>query len=130
MDLKRLSSKAKELIDKRGGTDSLKEDADELKRIAQGEGSLADKAKEAAAALKEPGADEEPAADAPAAEAPAPAEAARAEQKTERESRGKHAGGQGQRRGQGKRRGGGPRGGGRGANRALSWALGPRSSAG
>src|SRR3954466_13564763 len=34
VDLKNLTDKAKELIDKRGGTDSLKEDAGELKDIA------------------------------------------------------------------------------------------------
>jgi len=56
MDFKKLTDKAKETIDKRGGTDSLKADAEELKRIAKGKGSLTDKAKAAAAALKDPGA--------------------------------------------------------------------------
>ena len=56
MDFKRLSQQAKRLIDKRGGTKSLKEDADELRDIARGEGSLSDKAKAAAEAVKEPGA--------------------------------------------------------------------------
>jgi hypothetical protein len=56
MDFKRLSQQAKRLIDKRGGTKSLKEDADELRDIARGEGSLSDKAKAAAGAVKEPGA--------------------------------------------------------------------------
>jgi hypothetical protein len=56
MDFKKLANKAKETIDKRGGSDALKADADELKRIAKGEGSLTDKAKAAAAALKDPGA--------------------------------------------------------------------------
>jgi hypothetical protein len=55
MDFKRLSQQAKRLIDKRGGTKSLKEDADELRDIARGEGSLSDKAKAAAGAVKEPG---------------------------------------------------------------------------
>ena len=72
MDFKKLSDKAKDLVEKRGGTDSLKEDAGELKEIATGKGSLSDKAKAAAAALKDPGAkgtdDREP--------APAPAEPA------------------------------------------------------
>ena len=36
MNLKSLQDKAKQLIDKRGGTDSLKEDAQELKDIAKG----------------------------------------------------------------------------------------------
>ena len=65
MDLKNLTDKAKELIDKRGGSDSLKEDAGELKDIASSEGSLADKAKDAVEAIKDPGADD-------VAEAPAP----------------------------------------------------------
>jgi hypothetical protein len=56
MDFKRLSQQAKRLIDRRGGTKSLKEDADELRDIARGEGSLSDKAKAAAGAVKEPGA--------------------------------------------------------------------------
>jgi hypothetical protein len=118
MDLKRLTDRARELVDKRGGTDALKEDADELKRIAQGEGSITDKAKDAAAALKEPGGDETAEAAKPAAPTAGstPAGAARAEQKTEGEARGKHAD-KGRGRGQGKRRGGGGRGGGRGRNR-------------
>jgi hypothetical protein len=56
MDFKRLSQQAKRLIDKRGGTKSLKDDANELRDIARGEGSLSDKAKAAAGAVKEPGA--------------------------------------------------------------------------
>jgi hypothetical protein len=56
MDFKKLADKAKDAIDKRGGVDSLKADAEELKRVAKGEGSLTDKAKAAAAAIKEPGA--------------------------------------------------------------------------
>ena len=55
MDFKKLADKAKETIDKRGGMDSLKADAQELKKVAQGKGSLSDKAKAAAQALKEPG---------------------------------------------------------------------------
>jgi len=56
MDFKKLADKAKHAIDKRGGVDSLKADAEELKKVAKGEGSLTDKAKAAAAALKDPGA--------------------------------------------------------------------------
>lgn len=56
MDLKSLQRKAKQLIDKRGGTDSLKADAEELRNIAKGPGSVADKAKRAGDALKDPGA--------------------------------------------------------------------------
>jgi hypothetical protein len=56
MDLKSLQRKAKQLIDRRGGTDSLKADAEELKDIAKGPGTVADKAKRAGEALKDPGA--------------------------------------------------------------------------
>ena len=56
MNLKSLQRRAKELVDRRGGTDSLKADADELKNIARGPGSVADKAKRAGDALKDPGA--------------------------------------------------------------------------
>jgi hypothetical protein len=56
MDFKKLADKAKDTIDKRGGTDALKADAEELKKIAKGKGSLTDKAKAAASALKDPGA--------------------------------------------------------------------------
>jgi hypothetical protein len=56
MDFKKLADKAKDTIDKRGGVDSLKADAEELKRVAKGGGSITDKAKAAAAAIKEPGA--------------------------------------------------------------------------
>jgi len=55
MDFKKLADKAKKTIDERGGVDSLKADAEELKRVAKGKGSLTDKAKAAAAAIKEPG---------------------------------------------------------------------------
>ena len=68
MDLKGLQRKAKQLIDKRGGNEALKADAEELRDIAKGPGSLSDKAKRAGEALKEPGADEpaRPGADTPA----------------------------------------------------------------
>jgi hypothetical protein len=55
MNFKSLQRKAKQLIDRRGGPDSLKADAEELKDIAKGPGSLADKAKRAGDALKDPG---------------------------------------------------------------------------
>jgi hypothetical protein len=71
MDLKRLTNRAKDLVEKRGGTDSVKEDADELKDIAKGQGTLKDKAKAAAEAIREPGAaPEKPSADAPKAPSP------------------------------------------------------------
>lgn len=60
MDLKSLFGKARKraevVVEKRGGTEALKADAAELKDIARGKGSLKDKAKEAADALKDPGA--------------------------------------------------------------------------
>jgi hypothetical protein len=58
MDLKSLFNKGKKVVDERGGVDSLKEDAQELAGIAKGKGSLTDKAKEAAEAVKEPGTNE------------------------------------------------------------------------
>jgi hypothetical protein len=56
VNLRRLTDQAKKLVEKRGGTDALKEDAEELKDIATGEGRLKDKAKAAADAVKDPGA--------------------------------------------------------------------------
>jgi hypothetical protein len=56
VSLRGLADRAKEIVGKRGGTDALKEDAEELKDIATGEGSLKDKAKDAAEAIKDPGA--------------------------------------------------------------------------
>jgi hypothetical protein len=55
MDLGKLAEKAKGLVARRGGTDSLKEDAEELKDIATGDGSALDKAKAAAEAIEDPG---------------------------------------------------------------------------
>jgi hypothetical protein len=57
VNFRRLTDQAKKLVDKRGGTDALKEDADELKDIAKGKGSMKDKAKDAAEAIKDPGAE-------------------------------------------------------------------------
>ena len=51
-----LVNKAKKVVDQRGGTDALKQDAEELKDIARGGGTAQDKAKRAAEALKDPGA--------------------------------------------------------------------------
>ena len=56
VNFKRLSEQAKKVVDKRGGMDSVKEDAGELRDIAKGKGSLTDKAKEAGKAVKDPGA--------------------------------------------------------------------------
>jgi hypothetical protein len=55
VNFRRLADQAKKIVDKRGGTDALKEDADELKDIAKGKGSLKDKAKSAGEAIKDPG---------------------------------------------------------------------------
>lgn len=57
MKLNKLFDKAKQTIDERGGVDALKADAEELKGIATGKGSLKEKAKDAAEALKQPGAE-------------------------------------------------------------------------
>jgi len=72
MRLGNIANKAKQVVDKRGGTDALKGDATELKEIAKGKGSLKDKAKAAGDALKTPGKSEEPPAQAPAGEPGAP----------------------------------------------------------
>jgi hypothetical protein len=57
VNFKRLTDQAKKVVDKRGGMDSLKEDAGELRDIAKGKGSLKDKAKAAGKAVKDPGAE-------------------------------------------------------------------------
>jgi len=54
-NVKRIADKAKDQVEKRGGSDALKEDASELKSIAKGKGSIKDKAKAAGKALKDPG---------------------------------------------------------------------------
>jgi len=66
VDFKKLSDRAKDLVEQRGGTDALKKDAAELREIAKGKGSLSDKAKAAAEALKQSGDNDpaQPAADA------------------------------------------------------------------
>ena len=56
MDLSKITDKAKQLIDKRGGTAALKDDAMELKDIVGKDESVTDKAKDAVEALKDPGA--------------------------------------------------------------------------
>ena len=61
MDMKNIVDKAKDFVedhkdDLKERAEGLKEDAAELKDIATGEGSLADKAKAAVEALKDPGA--------------------------------------------------------------------------
>jgi general stress protein YciG len=56
MNFKSLRRKAEQMIEKRGGNQSVKEDAQELMDIAKGQGTLSDKAKRAGDALKDPGA--------------------------------------------------------------------------
>jgi hypothetical protein len=65
MDFKSLTDKAKSVFTKRGGADAAKEDLNELKDILGKDESVGDKAKDAAEALKDPGA--------PGAGGPAPA---------------------------------------------------------
>jgi hypothetical protein len=92
VDFRRLSTKAKDLVEKRGGSESLKQDAEELKKIAKGPGSLSEKAKRAASAIKDPGgAERSGAATSSEAAAATPAEKARATSKVAGEERGKHA---------------------------------------
>jgi hypothetical protein len=85
MDFKKLFDKGKKMVDDRGGVDSLKEDAQELAAIAKGKGSLTDKAKEAASAVKEPGTNE-PAGQHPAGHRPHPTEPAGQERHPNRQA--------------------------------------------
>ena len=76
VNFKRLADKAKDVVEKRGGTDALKKDAQELRDIAKGKGSLKDKAKAAADAVKDPGREgKEPAKGPGGASAPRPTRA-------------------------------------------------------
>jgi hypothetical protein len=68
MNFDDLVKQAKDAVEDRGGTDALKTDAMEVKDALGGEGSLSDRAREAAEAVKDPGApgnDDVPAADRP-----------------------------------------------------------------
>ena len=56
MDWKAMADKAKQVFQQRGGAQAAKEDAQELRDISQEQGSYADKLKDAAAAIREPGA--------------------------------------------------------------------------
>jgi hypothetical protein len=56
VDWKQMVDRAKQELDKRGGPQSAKEDAEELRDIAEGEGTMSDKLRRVAAAIKEPGA--------------------------------------------------------------------------
>jgi len=54
MNLKRLTDRARQAIEERGGTERLKADAERLRDIAAGPGTAKQKAKEAGDALREP----------------------------------------------------------------------------
>ena len=56
MDFNKLFRRAKKVVDDRGGTDALKEDAQEVADVARGRGSTGDKLKAAAERVKDPGA--------------------------------------------------------------------------
>jgi hypothetical protein len=55
-----LLTRAKELFTRRGGTEAAKQDAQEVKDVAQSDASMGDKAKASAEAIKDPGAPGEP----------------------------------------------------------------------
>jgi hypothetical protein len=55
-----LLTRAKEMFTRRGGTEAAKEDAQEVKDVAQSDASMGDKAKAAGDAIKDPGAPGEP----------------------------------------------------------------------
>jgi hypothetical protein len=69
MGLSDLLDRAKGIVQRRGGTDGLKEDAQELKDVATSDASMSEKLKQGAEALKEPGA-EGPEAAGPEAKGP------------------------------------------------------------
>ena len=56
MDFKSLTDRVKSLFHSRGGADAAKKDAEEVVDVAKGEGGVTDKAKDAAEAIKDPGA--------------------------------------------------------------------------
>ncbi len=79
MDFEKLTTKAKEFVDEHGGVDELKKEAEKLKGIAGGEGTLSDKARAASQVAKEYAAskrspDQAPPGQAPPGQAP-PAQA-------------------------------------------------------
>ena len=51
-----IMEKAKELFTRRGGTEAAKQDAQEVRDVAQSDASMGDKAKEGFEAVKDPGA--------------------------------------------------------------------------
>jgi hypothetical protein len=56
VNFNKLFRRAKKVVDDRGGTNALKQDAEEVAAVAKGRGSAGDKLKAAADALKDPGA--------------------------------------------------------------------------
>lgn len=72
MDFKAMADKAKQVFQKRGGAPAAKQDAEELRDIAQGPGSTSDKAKAAAEAIREPGANQPGSSDANPPDSPNP----------------------------------------------------------
>ncbi|MGH2798891.1 MAG: hypothetical protein ACRDM0_14740 [Thermoleophilaceae bacterium] len=85
MNLRDLADRVKELIGGRGGAESAKGDAEEVRDTDRGPGGLTDKAKEAADAIKEPGAGEGNRRPAGSPEAPARPEPERKPGPQERE---------------------------------------------
>ena len=55
VNFKKLTDKAKDAVEKRGGTDALKADAKEVGNIFKGKGTLKEKAAKAKDAVKDPG---------------------------------------------------------------------------
>ena len=53
MDFKRITDKAKQALDERGGPERLKLEAERLKTIATGPGSASDKARAAGEVIKQ-----------------------------------------------------------------------------
>ena len=64
--------KAKELFTRRGGTEAAKQDAQEVRDVAQSDASMGDKAKEGFEAVKDPGAPGEGEGQRPSAEEQGP----------------------------------------------------------
>ena len=56
VDFGKLAERAKKVVQERGGMASVKEDLGEMRDIARSDGSVTDKARQAAEALREPGA--------------------------------------------------------------------------
>lgn len=55
MDFQKLARRAQGIYEERRGSEAARKDADEIKAIAKGPGTLAEKARRTADALKDPG---------------------------------------------------------------------------